>query len=369
MAKFSIHIKQKEKFSQFSLLNVKEEINQMYDDVIFLPSRRDLAFFVLIFFLGIFWEDKKPFLFWYLKKNLIKLEKFTVNLKQVKRKLKKNEYTEFKEKFWLEEFFRNDTFFVLLYALRNAEYYQVKYRDFFKENPEVQEILNTLNEEFWYQVEHFYNQFSDVYIEDDRIDNDSGNSLDLSKSVSHTIEMRLSKKIENSIKKFTEISQIKSQSPLDLFFSQEITPELVFSVWDQFKVIPHYLNSIWIDKNFIAGTLQNVVWGMIVYYIAKKNASKEKKEEVIVINNWIVNNFSLDNGYILLKILIDNLIESNALKDLEIERIARRINQLEESIAATKRKDKEKLLKKLKIKWRNLVNLSVEIEWDTWSKK
>ena len=105
------------------------------------------------------------------------------------------------------------------------------------------------------KIEQFYGQFEDVFIEDDRIDVDSGNQLDLSKSVTRTIEMRLSRKVENSVKKFTKIKEIKSQSPIDFNFVQDINLDLIYTIWDQFKVLAHYTYTLATDAEFLKSTI------------------------------------------------------------------------------------------------------------------
>ena len=130
------------------MLNLKDEIHQMYDDAIYLPSRRDLAFFALLFFLEITHHGDKAFLEYYLTIHLPTLERFVRALKDKKRMLKKDEYAEIKRELQLEDFFKNDTFFVLLYGLRNTEYYLIRYSAFFKANSELKNRLEKINELF-----------------------------------------------------------------------------------------------------------------------------------------------------------------------------------------------------------------------------
>lgn len=364
MSTLNIHLRQAEKFWTFSLMRLQEEIYEMYDDIIYSPSKRDLSFFVLVFFLSLSHEKtERPFLDTYLENNLWKLKDFTSALNRVGRKLKKDEYSEYKEKFGLTDFFKNDTFFVLLFALRNSEYFLSQHIDFFKECPHLGRILDYINQKYWVDIEHFYNQYQEIFIEDDRVDSETWESLDLSKSIYRTIEMRLSRKMENSLKRFTEIKEIRSQSPLDLQFTQQIDPELIIYIWDQFKVLAHLGWET--TKNLSQNSLVSTALGwLIIHYYTKKSERSNDGTDKKNTCTTVINNHSENNNWelLLLSILIQDLLKSQEKKDDEIIVLRRRIEELERD-SLIKNQEKKKRLTRMSIKLRNLSNLSVDVQW------
>lgn len=368
MSKFKVHIKQLEKNSDLSMLNFDNRVNDMYNDIILYPTKKDLSFFILLFFIWIK-SGNSTYLDLYLKENLPKLEHFIRELKKVWRLLKKDEYTDFKDKLWLTDLFKNDTFFIIINWVKNIDYFLIKYKDFFDKNKEILKIITNINDIYSVKVSTLYSKLWDIFIEDDRLDDYTWETLDLSKSITRPIEMRLSSKVEKSFKWLTSLERITSQSPIDLHFIQEISPEIIYNIWDQFKVLSHYW--IWLLKNdqFIISTSSWILSWLTVIYLSKKNKSKKNENNINITNN-IVNNYTppKDEKNELIKPLINNLVYSNEAKDLEIKKLGEKIESLEKIQEKQRTKKQKSRLKRIKIKLKNLVNLNVEIEWDTKNK-
>ncbi len=364
MIKLNLHIKQNQKFfDRFSLLNLQNEIYEMYDELITWPSKKDLSFYVLLFFSWIKDEKGNLFLDKYLSFYLEKLEKFINELSSIKRKLKKDEYTELKKRNWLDSFLKNDTFFILLYSLHYIEEYNIKYSDLLDENTDIRDNLNYINQKFWKKILNLYYNFSEIYIEDDRIDEETWEIIDLSKSVSRPIEMRLSKKVENTLKSQTEIKEIKSNSPIDLIFTQFIDHNLIYLLWDKFKIFYHLnssLKDIWIQAwSFANQNLPSWLILLCLWYLHWKSNNKENNTKQQKVKKEDLDKFSFP----ILLVILNQLLISNEIKNQKVEKLEKELEEIKISWSSSKEIKKKKT--KIELRIRNLKNISISVTNET----
>lgn len=364
MVKLNLHIKQNQKFiDRFSLLNFQNEIYEMYDELITWPSKKDLSFYVLLFFSWIKDDKWNLFLDLYLSFYLNKLEKFINELSAIKRKLKKDEYTELKKKNWLDIFLKNDTFFILLYSLHFIEEYNIKYSSLLDENNYIRDNLNYINQKFWKKILSLYYNFSEIYIEDDRIDEETWETIDLSKSVSRPIEMRLSKKVENTLKSQTEIKEIRSNSPIDLIFTQYIDHNLIYLLWDKFKIYYHLdlsLKDIWVQAwSFANQNLPSWLILLYIWYLQWKNNNKGNTIKQQKIKKEDLDKVSTS----LLLVILNQLLISNEIKDQKVVNLENELENIKKSWTTSKETKKKKT--KIELKIRNLKNISISVTNET----
>ncbi len=364
MEKYKIQIKEKEKFiRKLSFLNLRDEVtNFMYKKTIASASRRDLLLFVLIFFLSI----KKPnaknsLLYSLLEQNLEKLQKFNKFLEEKRVMLKQGEYEKIKEKFKLTDALKYDVLFLLIEGVTDAEILKIKYSDFFKKNKELLKEFDVVVAKFGQQVDMTYLKFKEFHIEDDRYDEETGEHYDLSKSVYRPVKMRLRRKLDISLQQFTEIKEIKSESPIIVDFIQSVDPDIIFELWEKYHLV-EYLKGIYdLIKNNVSLSLNLDLGDLIIGYILWKTTDGRKKKEKEEKND----NFKqkkteyLKKENSLLKALNSSLQKTQESLEKEIENLENRLGKLEKKSELTG--EENQLKKAISLELKKLKNLSVTV--------
>lgn len=368
MTIFEVEIKEKQKFIQrlnFPQLN-GEIYGFMYKKTILEQSRDSLGFYILIFFL-LFTDNKGNTLLYSLfENNLEKVKSLNNNFSRRKRNLMAWEYTEFKKDAWLADLFYNDIFFILIKCIANIEKIFIQYNDFFKQNPYFKNELEKIDEKFSKKINEIYYNFHWYKIDDKRLD-DNWNELDLSKSVSHTINMRMSKRIDLTLTLNTDIKSIKSQSPIDVILLQSIDPTIVFDIWDKYHLF-EYVKNIWdfINQNpVVTFIVCNYAWDK--YKLTntpkwKDKISKKKRNEAE--RQVLITKKQAREWREIEKLLapINQLILNSQLNlEKRIELLEQKIEKFEKQGIKVKNK-KNNELEQLKDEVKKLKNLEVNVK-------
>jgi hypothetical protein len=372
MAQFHVHLKQKEK-ATLPLSRLKDEINDMYAHTIANSSRTDLGFFVLAAFLSLR-KGKKSLLRELLETNLPKLRTFTMRIASLKRYLKKDEYAELKEKMGLTNVLANDVFFLLLRMIGAADEVLSRFSSFFEYHPDLATELKELTRDFGDEIDKFHFVFESSRIRDDRVDPDTGNQLDLSKSIYRTIGMRLSRKLDFALQEETEVVELRRNSPIDLAFLQYVTPELLYNLWESFH-LGEYLVGLFSGpretlefvKNHFAFEV-NLGDGLnVVFYhwllsqikgLGRGNKDrKAAKTELKTSKEVDVNKRDVNE---LLQTLVRSILRAPETLKLEIKRVEEQLTKLREERHLTKKEVKAK--RNLEHELKKLKNIVVEIE-------
>lgn len=218
----------------FSINNISKEIFWMYQWTLWNISKNNLKLFILSFFLFIK-KDNKSVLRLLIEENKSNLVKFITDVNKRNTYLKKWEYAELKRKYGLKNLLDNDIFLLCLDSVREFhEFDNSSIPKFLSKKEYLDEIdkINYEHKDFLENISKFYN-FNKI--EDYRND-DNGNTNDLSKRLSHMINMRQSKKMIIWLEKFTKVESITSNSPIDFTFIQYINPEYFVHLWQSFHL-------------------------------------------------------------------------------------------------------------------------------------
>ncbi len=363
MTEYKIQIYEKKKYiRKLTFLNLKEEVtNFMYKRTVAASSRGDLLFFVLIFFLSIKSENSSNSLLKdLLEQNIGRLKLLNEMFATKKNQLKKYEYREVVESLGLQNLVKYDVIFLLIEAIENADLLEVKYRDYFLMNPELLNQLNYIVDSHGKDLSEFYTVFKGFDIEDDRYNSITGHYLDLSKSVYRPIKMRTRRKLDISLQQFTEITRIKSESPILVEFIQSIDPQIIFELWDKYH-LASYIQSVWVEANnspIISNFIGGGAAGSIVAWIQWKNTKDPNEKDLI--------KKELDKQKVLFLERENELLRAlnHSIKTTP-EKLANEVKKLREEILILREKEKTKEEKRiyssLKLELRNLENLSVVV--------
>ena len=369
MKRLKVTIKEKEKkISSFNLYNFREEVvNFMYKKTVAESSRNNLVFYVLLFFLSIK-KEEKTLLEELLEKNIPKINILNTKLSQFER-LERGQYAQLVDDSNLREVFQYDVFFTLIVAFRNYEEIIGEFEDFFEDNKPLAEEYQRLNQLYGKGLLDFFNRFEKNLIEDDRVGY-TGESLDLSKSVYRTIQMRSSRRIDLTLHKYAEVKNISSQSPIIVEVIQHIDPQIVVNIWDAYN-LGDYVRGTWQltgdylkDKWFLQALLGNAGWDAGKWLRWKLiNGAKNKKEKDVARNDFkeaLEHKRQEEGSDHIQNALAKSVMSSN-------EYLLNEVQQLRLDLArVTKENDilvnKDKRIKELEDRIEKLENIEVDVE-------
>ena len=361
MEEIEIKIREKSKKGRkFTLFNFREElVNFMYKKTVADSSRSSLRFFVLIFFLSLKVGDES-LLFKLFNENLEKLQKLNTSFSK-KEKLKGGEYADLVEKFGLQNIFRYDIFFILVETIVDSEEILQNFKVYFSNNPEIKKEFLKVLEKFKLDLDDFSFDFKGSYITDDRWD-DYGEYHDLSKSVYRTIKMRTSRQIDLSLHKYAEVQVIKSESPIELSLLQHVKPQIIFDLWDTYK-LGDYVKEVWTTLNqnpvvsaFTAQILADkyLKWRAINGRTHRKEKLKAKLEFEAAKNDTNQSKELLE----LTKVLVASVLKSNEHLEEEISLLKHEKDKVRQD-KVTSLEKKEKKIKLIREKIERLENIDI----------
>lgn len=366
MTNYLINIKEKQKFIRkltFKKLN-EEVYDVMYKKTILENSRRRLSFYLLLFFLVLREQKSKKSLVYYLfENNLNKIEQLNDSFKEIWRNLEWWEYTKYKNKHWLEDLFKYDVLFYLLKIFWESEKILIEYSDFFKKNQDLLDEFNSVKEVFWNKIVNLNYEFYWTKIDDIRID-ENGDRRDLSKSIFHTIHMRMSKRMDLALSYRVDIKKIVSQSPLEIELIQSIDPNIILEVWDKFNVYDYVKNTInLISTNPLLSTTVGGIFAQIAYNkLASRGLDKRKKSDKEIsqkIENetlQLKNELNEQDCESLLSPLEMQIENAEYLKDKRIQELEEKVQALEQMERS--RREKEEIEQEIKQR----KNIEIRIE-------
>ena len=375
MTVFKIDIKEKQKFIRklnFPKLNA-EIYNFMYKKTILEQSRDSLSFYILLYFLIL--KDKKwnSLLYSIFSDNLDKVEKLNKEFSKKEWNLKAWEYSEIKEKEWLTNLFKNDIFFHLVKTFFNLPKIYIEYNDFLKDHSYIKEELQKIDTTFSKKINKIYYEFYDHKIEDDRED-DEWNTLDLSKSIFHTINMRMSRKLDLALSLNTDIKSIKSSSPIDVTLLQTIDPTIIINIWNKYNLFD-YTNQMWwyVSNNpLLSSTVWWILWQIVFKKLEynktdwrkDKKKRKELEKDIEKLNKKFEENSKTQT---LLVTIINQIVNTQDNLDWRIEKIEENIIKLEKD----KTNNNNQEILQLQDDVKKLKNLDVKttiynIQWNVW---
>ena len=369
MKRLKVTIKEKEKkINSFNLYNFREEVvNFMYKKTVAGSSKNNLVFYVLLFFLSIKKEDK-TLLQELLESNIPKINILNTKLSQFER-LERGQYAKLVDDSNLREVFQYDVFFTLIIAFRNYEEIVDEFRDFLKANKPLADEYKRLRELYGKELLDFLNRFEKNLIEDDRIGY-TGESLDLSKSVYRTIQMRSSRRIDLTLHKYAEVKNISSQSPIIVEVIQHIDPQIVVNIWEAYN-LGDYVKGAWKltgdylkDNWFLQGILGGAGWDACKWLRWKLiNGLKNKKEKDIArldFKEYLEQKRQREEIDYIESALAKSVMSSN-------EYLMSEVKQLRADLVFVKKENsvlvnKEKKIKELEEKIERLENIEVNVE-------
>lgn len=366
MTNYLINIKEKEKFIRkltFKKLN-DEVYDVMYKKTILENTRRRLSFYLLLFFLILKEEKTQKTLIYYLfENNLQKIEDLNNSFREMGRNLKGWEYAEYKKEHGLDDLFKYDVFFYLLKIFWESEKIIIEYNDFFQENLDILEEFNLINRDFGVRITNINYELYWNKIDDIRMD-ENGDLIDLSKSIFHTIHMRMSKRMDLALSYRTDIKKIISQSPLEIELIQSIDPNIILEVWDKFNLF-EYVGKVvkTVSENSFLSTASTVILSQIAYNkFISNNLDKRNKNDKILNQEIESENSSLRKDLnekdcsCLLNPIERQIENADLIRDQRIKELEDKVKKLEES--KKNRIEKEELEQEIKQR----KNIEIKIE-------
>jgi hypothetical protein len=359
MKSIEVHIREKEKRTNLSLFNLRDEVvNVLYKDTIANSTRADLQFFVLIYFASLK-IGEKTFLESIFDEGLPKFDKLNDAFSQRHGYLRAGEYRAMVNEYGLSEFFENDTFFILIDAILNIDRIDSRFSSIYTNDAEFTSLIDRIRSKYSTQLSSSLAKFANSKIQDDRYD-ENGNYHDLSKSVYRTVQMRNSRNLTLNLQKYTTVRDLKSRSPVDLVFLQQIHPQMIFDLWDKYHVA-EYMKSAWQTANndpiITAGVLGGLHKLAVKYKKWKntdgvkerqqKDSAKADFENAKDENNKLLNQLNLK--------LVDSVLKSNERLESELADARKELSELRPVLS----KDDEKI-KKLEERVSQLENLSID---------
>lgn len=360
MKNIEVKIKEKDKKGKhLTLLNFRDElVNFMYKKTVADSSRSSMQFFVLVFFISLK-IDNKSLLMKVFDENIDNLKKLNKAF-DGKKRLKKGEYNTFVKENKLDKIFKYDIFFILITTILDFKSILNKFNDYFSENENTKDDFLEVVKKYKENLEGFDLDFKKHLITDDRYD-EFGEYHDLSKSIYRTIKMRTSRQIDLSLHKYAEVKIISSQSPIDLSIIQHIDPQVIFDLWETYK-LGDYVKAIW---NF---TNQPLPAGGIILLadrwlkwksIDGQKKRKEKKKAKIEFD--IAKNDKKQNEQLLqlATVLAESVVKSNDYLKKEIDELKEKAKLLSESKGTLSDKEGKKEVEILKEKIERLENIDI----------
>ena len=361
-----IHITELEKSDAgLTLFNFRDElVNFMYKKTVADSSRVSMRFYILVFFLATRVESKSLLLKLF-DENFEKLKK--LNEKFGKRaKLQKNEYAKLVREAGLTEIFRNDILFLLLTSILESEKVLEKYSEYFVKEDELRKEFSTVVNKYGSKLTEFSEDFVQHFIADDRTD-DFGRSLDLSKSVFRTIQMRTSRQLDLTLHKYADLKSVKSESPIDLTILQHIDPRMVIDLWEIYN-LGDYVKAVW---GFAADFgVQSFLGFKGIQYITRKwlkwkntDGRKQRKEKIKAKKEF--EEALKDPKYTkqlaqLAAVLTESILKSNEFLQKEIEALEEQLQELAKTRSVISGKETDKKMDELKKRIEKLKNIKVK---------
>lgn len=361
MKRIEVKIQEKDKgVRDLSLFNLRDEVvNFLYKDTIASSTKADLQFFAMLYFVAIK-VGNKILLEEIFDEGIPKFNKLNEAFAKKKGYLRAREYRKMVEEHGLSELFENDIFFVLVESILNIEEIEERYRSFLRKNPDIKSVLKRIRTAYASQLTAGLTKFKSSRIEDDRYD-EKGNHHDLSKSVYRTVRMRNSRNLDLNLQKYTSVREIKSKSPVDLTFIQQVDPQIIFDLWDKYQVAVYMVKSIWRfanDTPIIANAVGGTLGGLVVAYAEWKHIDGKRNRKEKANAKQKFERAKRKNGKVLEDLtlrLVDSVLKANKRLEKEIKEARARIWELSERGAV---RDKE-LIKKLEKRVQKLENLIV----------
>ena len=361
MKQIAVTIKEKDKGGkQLSLLNLRDEIvNYLYKETVASSTKSDQQFFVLVYFASLKAEDKS-FVEALFDAALPRLDDLLQSFKAKPGYLARSEYRQLVSANGLDDFFRGDIFFILAESIINLDKIEAKFEDVYESDPDLQKVIQRLKKDYAPVIASRMEVFRGSKIQDDRNDDD-GNYHDLSKSVYRTIQMRNSRNLELNIQKYTAIKNIVSRSPLIIDFIQSVDSQIMFDLWDKYRVVDYYKGVMRYVENSptTSGTIAGVISGLIVKYTSWKNingAEDRKRKNNAKTEFEVAKTQSSETLDKVNQRLVESILSSNERLQDEIKFTRKELAVERESIS---RRDKNEI-KKLEKRIAKLENLEVE---------
>lgn len=365
MKQIAITIKEKDKGDkQLTLLNLRDEIvNYLYKETVANSTKSDQQFFVLVYFASLKAGDKS-FIEALFDAALPRFDNLLKAFKSKTGYLARSEYRQLVNANGLEDFFKGDIFFVLSEAIMNLENIEHKFKDAYESDPNLRQVISRLKKDYAPQIKLHMEVFSGSKIQDDRYDED-GNYHDLSKSVYRTIRMRNSRNLELNIQKYTTIKNITSRSPLIIDFIQLVDPQIMFDLWDKYRVVDYYQGVVRFVENSptTSGTVAGIISGIIIKYTSWKNINGAEERQRKNRAKAELETAKTQHNETLEKInqrLVESILSSNERLRDEIASTRAELNVQRASVS----RDKDEI-KKLEKRIAKLDNLKVEFPEDT----
>lgn len=363
MKKILVRITEKDKKGKdLTLINLKEElVNFLYKDTVAYSTKADLLFFVLLFFLSI--KVKNTTLLRKILDEVIpKLDELNNVFASKNKRLKVGEYHSLVKKAGLEELFKFDVFFVIAEAILNKTEIQEKYSGVLEQMPEVFSELDAIEKKYGRKLHTLIGEFVRSEIEDNRYD-EYGRHHDLGKSVYRMVRMRLSRSLDINLQKYTSVTKVTSQSPIDLNFIQYIDVQIIFDLWDKYHVaefIQALPESVMQELQKRFDLKLNFGDLIIAYFIWKMQKPSERKKKRTARDSFELIKKDSQNDKTLAALsetLTKSILGAGKRLEEEIKKLREQLVDLtKQDLPAQNREDIEKLQKRIA----SLENLEVK---------
>lgn len=360
MRNIAVKINERDKSDKhLTFANLKDElVGFLYRETVAKSTRADMQFYILIFFASI-GREKKSSLEVILDEAIPKFDALCNSFARRSSMLQRGEYADMVEAHGLRQLFEYDLFFVLATGILNLDDIKRKFADVINSDEIIRSVLSRIEKDYKPRLEKSFEQFVRYRIQDDRTD-ENGVTHDLSKSVFRPVHMRSSRNLELNMQKSAQIKKVESNSPILLEFLQTVDPQMVFHVWDKFKVALYMKDIVVHGTNLMnSNFVSDGFWLIAGMYLNHRrtngqNQRKEKQKQKIDLDIAANNDPYLQS---LNEKLVEHILNSDKAKDEEIKRL-RALRRQEESKPAAGR-DIE-TLKGLHEKIARLSNLEVE---------
>ncbi|MES2224205.1 MAG: hypothetical protein V4469_04715 [Patescibacteria group bacterium] len=363
MKKLKVTITEKKKFiHSFNLFNFRDEIvNFMYKKTVANSSRNSMVFYVIVFFLSLK-SGSKSLLRDLFDNNIEKLQSLNKELSARKR-LKKGEYASLVEKAGLKDILRYDVFFLLMSAIISPQNILSEFKDYFKENPEIEKEFKKIIELYQEKFQAFETRFIKNLIIDDRQD-ENGEYHDLSKSVNRTIRMRTSRRLDLTLHKHAEVQSVTSQSPVVVQIIQNIHPDIIIQIWESYK-LDEYVKEVWKfvnDNSVVAGFVGTVLADKWIKWRSIDGRKNKNAKTIAKIDFDLAKTKSEEDQRqtSLIDSLARSVMSSNEYLQAEVLKLKMELEtkQKESSILI----NREDEIKDLKLRIEKLENINVKVE-------
>ena len=346
-----------------TLLNLRDEVvNFLYRDTVAHATKADQQFFILMYFVSLK-AGEEPYLKVFFDAVLPRFHKLSVALSQKSTYLAAREYRARAKEFGLTEFFTGDTFFVLAEAVLDIESIEDRYKDLYKDKPEIEAVMRLLKTEYHPRIAEDYVLFASSRIRDDRYD-DEGNVHDLSKSVYRTIQMRNARNLELNLQRYTRVKQVSSNSPILLELIQNVDPQIIFDLWDKYH-LGNYVRGTWEFLN--SPVISSVTGGFISMLLFEKyrehraiNGGIDPKRKRAAQQAFQLAKAQHPEGLDDLNMrLVESVLNANQYLAKEVDRLNAELHEVQDRSPANQ--DKE-MIKKLKTRIAELEGLEISAE-------